>query len=66
MAKVDIGDEAPEFELPGTGGRTYRLADYRGGNLVIAFYPGTRQGSAPRSSAPTATTPIGSTSSTPR
>jgi thioredoxin-dependent peroxiredoxin len=40
MAKVDVGDQAPEFELPGTGGRTYRLADYRGGNLVIAFYPG--------------------------
>jgi thioredoxin-dependent peroxiredoxin len=40
MAKVDIGAEAPEFELPGTGGRTYRLADYRGGNLVLAFYPG--------------------------
>ena len=40
MAKVDVGDEAPEFELPGTGGRTYRLADYRGGNLVLAFYPG--------------------------
>ena len=31
---------APEFELPGTGGRTYRLADYRGKKLVIAFYPG--------------------------
>ncbi len=40
MAKVDVGDPAPEFELPGTGGRTYRLADYRGGNLVLAFYPG--------------------------
>src|ERR1700749_3284914 len=31
---------APEFELPGTGGRTYRLSDYRGRKLVIAFYPG--------------------------
>jgi peroxiredoxin Q/BCP len=40
MAKVGVGDPAPEFELPGTGGRTYRLADYRGGNLVLAFYPG--------------------------
>src|SRR5262249_58524987 len=40
MANVDVGDAAPEFELPGTGGRTYRLADYRGGNLVLAFYPG--------------------------
>jgi peroxiredoxin Q/BCP len=40
MAKVDVGDPAPDFELPGTGDRTYRLADYRGGNVVLAFYPG--------------------------
>jgi peroxiredoxin Q/BCP len=40
MAKVDVGDIAPGFELAGTGGRTYRLSDYRGGNLILAFYPG--------------------------
>ena len=40
MAKRQVGDPAPDFELPGTGGRTYRLADYRGRKLVIAFYPG--------------------------
>lgn len=40
MAKPDVGDPAPDFELPGTGGDTYRLADYRGRNLVLAFYPG--------------------------
>jgi peroxiredoxin Q/BCP len=40
MAKLDVGDPAPDFELPGTGGRTYRLADYRGRKLVLAFYPG--------------------------
>lgn len=40
MAKVDVGDAAPEFELPGTGEKTYRLADYSGRNLVLAFYPG--------------------------
>lgn len=40
MAKVDVGDRAPDFELPGTGGKTYRLSDYRGRNLVLAFYPG--------------------------
>src|SRR3954454_21270748 len=40
MAKVDVGDAAPDFELSGTGGRTYRLSDYRGRNLVLAFYPG--------------------------
>jgi peroxiredoxin Q/BCP len=39
-SKVDVGDAAPEFELPGTGGRTYRLSDYRGRKVVLAFYPG--------------------------
>jgi peroxiredoxin Q/BCP len=40
MAKVDVGDVAPGFELPGTEGKTYRLSDYRGRNVVLAFYPG--------------------------
>jgi peroxiredoxin Q/BCP len=40
MAKVDAGDAAPDFELPGTGGKTYKLSDYRGRKLVLAFYPG--------------------------
>jgi thioredoxin-dependent peroxiredoxin len=40
MAKVNVGDAAPGFELPGTGARTYNLSDYRGANLILAFYPG--------------------------
>lgn len=40
MAKVDVGDAAPDFELPGTGGKTYKLSNYRGCKLVLAFYPG--------------------------
>jgi peroxiredoxin len=40
VAKVDVGDRAPDFELPGTGGRTYRLAEYRGRKVILAFYPG--------------------------
>ena len=40
MAKLRTGDPAPDFALPGTGGKTYRLADYRGRKLVLAFYPG--------------------------
>lgn len=40
MAKLKVGDRAPEFELPGTGQKTYRLSDYRGRKLIIAFYPG--------------------------
>jgi peroxiredoxin Q/BCP len=40
VAKLNLGDRAPDFELPGTGGKTYRLSDYRGRKLVLAFYPG--------------------------
>jgi len=40
MAKLEVGDAAPNFELPGTGGKTYKLSDYRGKNVVLAFYPG--------------------------
>jgi peroxiredoxin Q/BCP len=40
MARVDVGDEAPRFELPGTEGRTYRLEDHRGTGVILAFYPG--------------------------
>lgn len=40
MAKVGEGDPAPEFELPGTGGKAYRLADYRGRKVILTFYPG--------------------------
>lgn len=40
MAKVDIGDAAPDFILPGTGGQTFKLSEHRGRNVVLAFYPG--------------------------
>jgi peroxiredoxin Q/BCP len=40
MPKLRPGDPAPDFELPGTGGRTYRLSDYRGRKVILAFYPG--------------------------
>jgi peroxiredoxin Q/BCP len=40
VAKLKPGDRAPDFELPGTGGKTYKLSDYRGRKLVLAFYPG--------------------------
>src|SRR3954465_12117076 len=39
MAKLKVGDPAPDFELPGTEGKTYRLSDYRGKKLILAFYP---------------------------
>ena len=37
---AEEGDSAPAFELQGTGGKTYRLEDYRGSGVVLAFYPG--------------------------
>ncbi len=40
MTRIEIGDRAPEFALPGTGGRTYRLGDHRGRWTILAFYPG--------------------------
>lgn len=40
MARIGVGDMAPEFELQGTDGRTYRLVECRGDWLVLAFYPG--------------------------
>lgn len=40
MPKLAVGTEAPDFTLPGTGGRTYTLSEYRGQPVVLAFYPG--------------------------
>jgi peroxiredoxin len=46
--RLEVGDEAPDFELMATGNtagkgdakRKVRLSDYRGKkNVVLAFYP---------------------------
>ncbi len=46
--RVDVGDEAPDFDLPATGetagkggpAKRVRLSDYRGKkNVVLAFFP---------------------------
>jgi thioredoxin-dependent peroxiredoxin len=37
---VAVGDPAPDFCLPGTGGKEYALKDYRGHSVLLAFYPG--------------------------
>ncbi len=40
MAKTpQVGQEAPDFELPGTDG-AFRLSDHRGERVVLLFYPG--------------------------
>jgi len=40
MAGISVGDVAPDFTLPGTSGRSYSLAEYRGQPVVLVFYPG--------------------------
>lgn len=34
-----LNQAIPDFELPSTGGKTFRLSDYFGKILVIYFYP---------------------------
>jgi peroxiredoxin Q/BCP len=34
-----LNQPVPDFELPSTGGKTFRLSDMRGKPLVIYFYP---------------------------
>lgn len=39
MAKLKLGDEAPDFEKPWTGEGDFKLSDRRGTWVVLAFYP---------------------------
>ncbi len=34
-----LNNPVPDFELPATGGHTFRLSEYLGKTLVIYFYP---------------------------
>jgi len=36
---LSVGDKAPDFSLPSDGGGTVSLADFKGRNLVLYFYP---------------------------
>ncbi|WP_240139545.1 peroxiredoxin [Streptomyces sp. MUM 178J] len=37
---IEVGSQAPDFELKDNHGRTVRLADFRGGKrVVLLFYP---------------------------
>ena len=37
---VSVGETAPAFTLPGTGGKDVSLGDYLGYPVVLVFYPG--------------------------
>ena len=37
--KPQVGEQAPDFELPGTDG-TFKLSEHRGERVVLLFYPG--------------------------
>lgn len=39
MTRPAVGAPAPDFLLPATGGQTLALADFRGRNVVLYFYP---------------------------
>lgn len=39
MAKLNNGDEAPDFKLPWTGEGEFKLSDRRGEWVILAFYP---------------------------
>jgi peroxiredoxin Q/BCP len=40
MAKaLQIGDPAPDFDLPGDSGKQVRLSDFRGRRVIVYFYP---------------------------
>ena len=36
---MNIGDPVPDFEIPATGGKSIKLSDLKGNNVVIYFYP---------------------------
>ena len=40
FVSISIGDAAPNFTLPGTGGQDYSLSDFAGQPVVLVFYPG--------------------------
>ena len=40
QAELKVGDDAPDFELKGSDGKVYRMADLKGKQaVVIAWYP---------------------------
>jgi peroxiredoxin Q/BCP len=36
---LKVGDQAPDFKMIGTDGKTYSLADLKGKTIVLAWFP---------------------------
>ena len=36
---LQVGDPAPDFNLPGSDGQFHKLSDLRGRYVVVAFFP---------------------------
>jgi peroxiredoxin Q/BCP len=36
---LKVGDQAPDFKMIGTDGKTYSLADLKGKTTVLAWFP---------------------------
>ncbi|MGH8557345.1 MAG: peroxiredoxin [Methylococcales bacterium] len=39
MTTISVGNPVPDFEAASTGGKTVKLSDLRGKNVVLYFYP---------------------------
>ncbi|RFA24810.1 peroxiredoxin [Alkalilimnicola ehrlichii] len=39
MSEIEVGKAVPNFHAPATGGETIELAELRGKNVVLFFYP---------------------------
>ncbi len=39
QVELKEGDKAPDFSLPGSDGKTHKLADYKGRAVVLAWFP---------------------------
>ena len=37
--ELKVGDQAPDFTLPGTDGKTYSLKDLKGHWVVLGWFP---------------------------
>lgn len=39
MSKITVDKAVPDFQLPATGGKSVRLSELKGKNVVLYFYP---------------------------